>query len=283
MLNGKYISVKHAIERVFSDYGTAFASSINFDDVIEWAWEALALIGAPHALVENITNGVDGPAPIEIEGYRGILPDELYSITMVRDYETKRPMVCIDNPFMSLDSGQSSSSYQLPLLSGTTSYDSDGNIVRKDSALISGYNGEIKQSMPPFSYKINGNYIFTSKEEMQLEVAYRAFMTDGEGLPMIPDNTKYINAVRDRIAERLAFRAYMNDEITERKYEKINQEWLWYVGAAKTAAQMPSIDKLEAIKNRFLQLRENPNHHDTSFVYAAEQGKLLIHNNSSRR
>src|SRR6056297_2978705 len=100
MLNGKYISLKHAVERVFSDYGNAFASMINFDEVIEWTWEAMALIGAPQALVEKITDGVHGPEPIEVEDSRGILPDELYDIVLIRDYETKRPLVCTDNPFL---------------------------------------------------------------------------------------------------------------------------------------------------------------------------------------
>ena len=53
------------------------------------------------------------------------------------------------------------------------------------------------------TYKIQGNYIFTSIEEGEIEISYLSIPVDEEGLPMIPDNVKYINALELYIKKRL--------------------------------------------------------------------------------
>jgi len=43
---------------------------------------------------------------------------------------------------------------------------------------------------------------------------------------------------------------------------------------------MPSINEMEAIKNRFLRLKVNPNFHDASFIYSSDKERLILHNNA---
>ena len=243
-LTGKYVDVAYVIERVYRDYG--FDLEIKYDEVIEWIWDVISLIGAPQPLIDRVTNGSDTmPDPIDIENFRGILPSDVHSVYLARDYESKMPMVCKSSSFLQ---------------------DMDQAFQRESQ----------------FSYTLNNNYIFTSFEEGQVELHYKAFPTNSLGMPMIPDNIKFIMAVQAYIAERIGFRLYMQDHLAERKYNKLEQERLFYIGAAGTAAQTPSIDEMESIKNRFLRLRIHTDLHNASFIYSADSERLILHNNLGR-
>jgi len=243
-LTGKYVDVAYVIERVYRDYG--FDLEIKYDEVIEWIWDVMSLIGAPQQFVDKITDGSDTmPDPIDIVNYRGELPTDLHSVYLARDYESKMPMVC------------------------------------KQSSFLKDLN-QTYQRQSQYTYTLNNNYIFPSFEEGQVELHYKAFPTNSLGMPMVPDNIKFIMAVQAYVAERIGFRLYFQDHLTERKYQKLEQERLFYIGAAGTAAQIPSIDEMEGIKNRFLRLRIHTDLHDTSFIYSTESERLILHNNSGR-
>jgi len=243
-LNSKYVDVAYIIERVYRDYG--FDLEIRFDEVIEWIWDVISLIGAPQPLIDRVTDGsATMPDPIEITSYRGQLPNDLHSVFLARDYDTKMPMVCKASSYLK---------------------DMD-QIFRRESQ---------------YSYTLNNNYIFTSFEEGQVELHYKAFPTNSLGMPMVPDDIKFIMATQAYVAERIGFRLYMQDHITRDKHQKLEQERAWYIGAAGTKAHIPSIDEMESIKNRFLRLKTQIDLHDASFIYAAESERLILHNNLGR-
>jgi hypothetical protein len=243
-LTGKYVDVAYVIERVYRDYG--FDLEIKYDEVIEWIWDVISLIGAPQPLVDKITDGSDTmPNPIDIVNFRGELPNDLHSVYLARDYDTKMPMVCKSSSFLK---------------------DMDQVFVRESQ----------------YSYTLNNNYIFASFEEGQVELHYKAFPTNSLGMPMIPDDIKFVMAVQAFLAERIGFRLYMQDHLSERKYNKLEVDRGWYIGAAGTKAQIPSIDEMESIKNRYLRLRINPDLHSASFIYSPDSERLILHNNSGR-
>jgi hypothetical protein len=250
-LSGKHIDISYIIERVYRDYG--FDLEIKYDEVIEWVWDVMSLIGTPQVMVDKITDGTSTsykgntmPDPIVITDYRGELPNDLYSITLARDYESKMPMVCKSSSFVR---------------------DNDNLIYLRESQ---------------YSYTINGSYIYPSFETGYVELHYKAFPTSATGMPLVPDDIKFVMATQSYIAERIAFRLWLQDKLTERKYEKFNQERNWYIGAAQTKSHIPSLDEMEAIKNRFLRLKINPNFHDASFLYANDKERLILHNNSGK-
>lgn len=243
-LTGKYVDVAYIIERIYRDNG--FDLEIQYDEVIEWIWDVMSLIGAPQAFVDRITDGSTGmPNPITIANYRGELPSDLHSVYLAKDYDTKMPMICKQSSF-NLDLNQ---------------------VYLRESQ---------------YTYTLNNNYIFTSFEEGEVELHYKAFPTNSLGMPMIPDNVKFVMAVQAYISERIGFRLYMQDKLTERKYHLLQQDRSWYIGAAGTAAQIPSVDEMEGIKNRFLRLRTHPDLHTHSFVYSVNSERLILHNNAGR-
>lgn len=243
-LTGKYVDISYIIERVYRDNG--FDLEIKYDEVIEWTWDVIALIGAPQSFVDKVTDGSTGmPQPIVIANYRGTLPSDLHAVTLARDYDSKMPMLCKSSTYLR---------------------DTDQLYVKESQ----------------YTYTLNDSYIFTSFEEGEVELHYKAFPTNNLGMPMIPDDIKFVMATQAYIAERIGFRLMMQDHLSERKYDRLNGERLWYIGAAQSRAATPSIDQMESIKNRYLRLRINPDMHDTSFIYSMEKERLILHNNAGR-
>lgn len=243
-LSGRYIDISYIVERIYRDYG--FDLEIRFDELVEWIWDVICLIGAPQAFIDKVTDGSEGmPDPIVIEDYRGLLPSDLHHIVLARDYDTKMPMICKSSPFMK---------------------DLDQVFVRESQ----------------YSYSVNNNYMFTSFKSGKVELSYKAFPTNFLGIPMVPDDIKFIMATQAYIAERIGFRLWMQEKLTRDRYEKLVTERDWYIGAAASKAHVPSIDEMESIKNRFLRLKVNPNFHDASFKYSSEKERLILHNNSGR-
>ncbi len=243
-LTGKHVDVSHIIERVYRDNG--FDLEIKYDEVVEWIWDVISLIGAPQSFVDRVTDGSTGmPQPIVIENYRGNLPVDLHSVHLARDYDTKMPMI----------------------IRGSTYLQDTDQLYIKESQ---------------YTYTLNDSYIFTSFEEGEVELHYEAFPTNNLGMPLVPDDIKFVMATQAYIAERIALRLWMQDHLSQQKYKYFEQERLWYVAAAQSKAQVPSIDQMEAIKNRYLRLKINPDLHDTSFIYSGEKERLILHNNSGR-
>ena len=243
-LTGKYVDVSFVIERVYRDYG--FDLEIKYDEVIEWVWDIISLIGAPQPLTDKVSDGsANMPVPIEIVSNRGDLPNDVHSVYLAREYESKMPMICKSSSFLR---------------------DMEQVFVAESQ----------------LTYTLNNNYIFTSFEEGQVELHYKAFPTNSLGMPMIPDDIKFVMAAQAYIAERIGFRLWMQDHLTRDKYQKLEQERLWYIGAAGTKAQIPSLDEMEGIKNRFLRLRVHTDLHDASFVYSVNSERLILHNNLGR-
>ncbi len=243
-LTGKHVDVSYIIERIYRDYG--FDLEIRYDEVIEWIWDVMALVGAPAAFVDKVTDGSDGmPDPIVITNYRGELPCDLHFVTLARDYDTKMPMVCKSSAYLR---------------------DTDQLYIRESQ----------------YTYTLNNNYIFTSFDEGEVELHYKAFPTNALGMPLVPDNIKFIMAMQSYIAERIGHRLWMQDKLADKKYGKLEQERLYYMGAAQTAGVIPSIDEMEGIKNRFLRLKINTDLHDSSFIYSTQKERLILHNNTGR-
>lgn len=127
-----------------------------------------------------------------------------------------------------------------------------------------------------YTYTLNNSYIFTNFESGELEMAYTAMPVDEKGFPLIPDDIKYKLALEYYLMERIAFKLYLQDKISDRKYERISQEKHWYMGAAQSRGRMPSVDQLETIKNAFSRLLIMPMAHSTFFTSITDAEHIKV-------
>lgn len=224
MLNPGYTSVERVVENVIRD--TGFTDEISWPDIVEWVFIAQELIGVPSAYIQKVTDGNtdwNHYPPISIVNHRGELPCDFHQLISVREYCNKLPMVADSGTFLKSQNDPDINHYS--------------NIT----------------------YTINNNYIFTNIEEGTIEISYWAFPTDENGMPMIPDDVRYIKAVEAYLTERIARRMLIQGKMDRYTFELLEREWLFYVKSAKSRAALPSYDQAEALKNQILRLVQKPN------------------------
>ena len=235
MYNNKYVEFDMIIERVLEN---PIFNSIDYGNALEWAYQAIAKIGASVTYIHKITDGneeLNHPAPIEIVNFRSEIPYDVYNIEMIRDWDTKLPYT------------QSSYIYHKSVntYSDTKSKNSIG--------------GEL-------TYTMNNNYIFTSLEEGFLELSYWAFPTSCDDKPLIPDNERYIQAVVRYIQYKEAERMWIMEQLSEQKFRYFEQDWYYYSHAAFVDVNMPNYATAETIMKNSLKVVKTPNSFDSSFL-----------------
>lgn len=247
--NGKYTGVEEIILSVYRDMG--MSEQINMVDAVEWAGEAIELINAPYHLKDTLE-------VVLIDCYKGKLPCDLHLI------ETCKALIRADAPDIvecELDLREF-----LPMRYTTDSFH---NYMKNSSDCNSGSN---------LTYKINDSYINTDFESGFVAIVYQAIPVDDNGYPKIPDDIKFKLAVRYHIMWKLAFIKMMQGKLSGQAYQIIERDRDWYIGAAETRSQTPSIDMMESIKNNWLRLIPKINQHADSFKGSGDPEQRHLHN-----
>ncbi len=245
--NTKYTHIEEILERVRREFGF---EDVYPDDVREWVWDVIGLIGSPSLLI-------DKQEDIEIENHRGELPVDVFSLLnhRVRDKQSKRILKRSANIFFEDNTIRK----QTPMAftdGESIELDEDGNLLEGT---------EYKSIIAPdydelgYFYDINDNYIFTNKKETTIQLYYTAFPLDDRLFPKIPDDPKVIRAVVWYIGERIAFKHMIQDKLSERKYEIIKQDYLFNVASARTKSDTLEIPQVHNFKHRMLQMVKQNN------------------------
>lgn len=268
MLTGKYISSKEIIRNVLRD--NKYSSlELNWTDGIEWCAEALDLIGAKLAYQPKL-------ACITIDSFRGELPCDLHEITQIAgltpenvQFQMKKTTdnfhPVFKNPTLTTDD-TNTINYIAPI---TT--DADGNPAFNFNSggsftINKQFVGGTNDNCIEGTYSLNDNYIFTSfKDTNKILISYSAFPIDEEGYPLIPDNTRFKKAIAAYIVERVDRILWRQGDLDERIYRHSEQEWMFYVNSAGTAANTPDVDMMESIKDMSLRLIPKINQHQFGF------------------
>lgn len=151
---------------------------------------------------------------IHIENYRGVLPCEVYEVIQVKDPK------------------------------GVAYISAEGS-----------FSNENKPNEPlTFTYKINGNVIFTSTKDKDVEVSYRTFRVDEDGFPLIPDNGTFPRALELYIQKRYFTILFNSSKLPLNVLQNTQQEYAFYVGQAQNDLIMPTVDQMESFKNMWTTL-----------------------------
>lgn len=138
-------------------------------------------------------------------------------------------------------------------------------------------NKECPDNYRDLTYKIQGNYIFTSIEEGNIEISYMAIPVDEEGLPMIPDNVKYIEALELYIKKKLFTILFDQQKLHQSILQNVQQEYAFAVGQAQNDLIMPTLDEMEAISNMWNQVIWSTTEHRDGFRNSGNKEYLRRH------
>ena len=115
------------------------------------------------------------------------------------------------------------------------------------------------------TYKLQGMVIFTSTKDVDVEIAYRAFMVDDEGFPLLPDNPSFLRGLENYIKMQWFTIKFDMGEIPQQVMEKADREYAWAVGDAQSEFSRLSLDEAQTLFNSFKTLLPRNNEHWRAF------------------
>lgn len=225
-----YISIKNIIARVYSNLN--LKEEERFYDMFEWGAEAMEFIGAAKHLEDRAWEAC-------IEDYKSLLPCDIVEIQQVS--------------YCGYPLQPKSSTYGIPHTPWTAEVQDHGILADR---IIDGNQlaGEPIQYNGIHSYEIIGGYIKTSFRTGELIVYYKGMPVDEEGFPLIPDEINCREAIFWYIFRMLLLGGFSHPTIN---FEYAQVMWEKYCRQARSYANMPTLDQLENIKRRFLNLKPN--------------------------
>jgi hypothetical protein len=220
-LSTNYISIKAVLSRLFTN---PLMEGISEADVAMYLADCMKLIGAPMSYEDKV-------ATITISNYRGELPCELLYIQQTRKKET-------------------GTNNLYPMRYASDTFHSAYHQVGSPDFVTMPSNYD-------WTYSLNNGMIYTNFKEGVIEQSYKGLKVDEDGLPMIPDNVKFEKAVEEYIKSQWYRRQWELGKISDKVLDKAEREYMWYVGAAGTAAQLQSIDQAETFRAAFTRILSN--------------------------
>lgn len=164
-------------------------------------------------------------ATIEIENYRGKLPCDLIIVNQVRDHNTH---VCL-------------------------------------RSMTDNFNELPSRAISQPSFKTQGQIIYTSFCEGCIDVSYKAINTDEDGLPMLPENPVFLDALESYIKMKRFRILFDQQKIPMNIYQIAKAE---YTDAARACHGMfatPSESEMESITSIMHQLIPRINEFQSGF------------------
>lgn len=119
-----------------------------------------------------------------------------------------------------------------------------------------------------YEYKVNDGYIYTNFETGYIEAVYTSFVLDAHGFPMIPDDQRFIEAVRWSLIEHIDYKKWRVGEITDKVFNHSQQQREWYIASAKNKANIPTVGEMEKMKNMFLRTIQKTDEYSNYFKYS---------------
>lgn len=182
-------------------------------------------------------------AIIEIKDYRGLLPCDLYDINQIRTTEGDYFRESTDSFHMS--------PYK----------EREGNRRRNTGV----------------TYKVRGTCIFTSIPKCTIEIAYKAFALDEEGMPLIIDNGTYARALQEYIKMQLYQDLFEQGKISAQVMQSVNLRYTAFVRSAQSDLVKVSLDQMTSITNMRNKLIDSWLDYNNGFVTEGAKQYLRRH------
>tara|TARA_R110000851_G_scaffold140946_5_gene278447 strand:+ start:625 stop:1422 length:798 start_codon:yes stop_codon:yes gene_type:complete len=222
MYSGKMVSSSTIIDKVHRDWGLEMSD----EQAYEWLAEFMAHTNVGDVMSQRI-------AYIIICDGRGDLPFDLHKI------ETVAYLDCIDT----LEQAECGEGRITPMRWSSDKFHARYHKDDRD------YTTESANT-----YNVSDNSIFTSFSSGFVAMAYDAIPTDKSGYPMIPGEQQWLEGATHELVWKAARKLWITDSISDKKFQKIEQDRDWYFAqAVNHAKQWHNVDHAESVKNSIVR------------------------------
>ena len=243
MISG-YTSINEIIAKLYRDLG--INTEINELSLIEWAAEALELIGA-YGQYNEVSEC------LELNKGKAKLPIGFHKLVDI-SYKN-RPVYWATNT--------NANNYQCEECFIPVCVDNDRQTT----------------------FYLNDSYVVTSLNEEETShicIVYLGIPVDENNYPLVPDDVYYRKAIAAYITNRIDYQEWRKGKVADKVYQQSEKDWLFYVNSAKGSANMPNVAQLENLKNIWTRLAPLRNEYSRGFKNIASREKLNLNSRKWR-
>lgn len=248
MYNGKTISLGQIIWKVFTN---KLVVDLTYDDAASYALEFIRLVGAPLAF----NNKTD---KIKVNEHKAALPDNLIQV---------RGIKLIPGNLKNFESINTIPNQETALRYATDIYHQHKGCSDGDDC-----------NNVEYTYEIQNGIIFTAFSKGTVVISYKAIGLDKDGYPLIPDNEKFKLGLEYYITHRYLEGLWAMGKVTDKVFQYYEQKRHWYLGAANSSLQMPTIDQLESVMNGLTRIIHNDYSHSQFFERFGQKERIKRYN-----
>lgn len=271
----KNISLKQLIDRLRRH---PILSNINEETIIDYTIDFFRIMGLPTAYQEKT-------AYVKIVDYCGKLPEDLLEIIQVRGVNfncaefkeniqyKEGTILYYNNDVWKLTKDKNEGAWDDTIVEKININAAVQHFVYSTNTF---HLSENKTNVTDNSYKIQGEKIYTNNREDFVEIAYYAIEVDDCGLPVIPDNAKFIRALENYIKVQHFTIQFELGKLAPAILQHAEQEYCWSVGACESDFHSISLDKLESILKTSNSYILNYDYHNRGYSFPHNYGEDLI-------
>lgn len=235
---GRLVSIKIVADRLMRN---PVLKDLSWEFIVDNAIEVMRILETPALFVSK-------QEAIGVVNYKGKLPIDIMQVTGVFRQDTP-------------------TSALIPLRTGTDTLHNHYDAFNSASAGTAG--GE--------TYTMNNSRIFTNFETGTVVIAYRAIAMDEECYPLVLDNAVLLRCIESYIKYRWFDILNDMDQISDRKFNKAEVDYLANVAQADSNLKLPSDDEMETLVNQITQLIPSREQFQSRFQFLGAQEYLRIH------
>lgn len=249
MIPTNYVSLGRLMWRILKN---PLAAEMSYEEGAEYALEFIRLLGAPVAYEQKTEK-------MELQMHKAELPCDIIMINGIRYFDTNDLESCHNMHPIALR--EATNIYHQDPLEHIPQEDSDFSVRSNHRHL-------------EFTYSIQKGILFTSPRDGVVEISYKGIATDEDGYPLIPDNEKVLLGLEYYVLSRYLEPIWLMGKITDKAFEYIQQKRYFYMPAASTSLQMPSVDGMASLMNSINRLVLSNTSHETFFKKMGEKERI---------
>lgn len=234
---GKLVSIKMIADRLMRN---PVLKDLTWEFIVDNAIEVMRILETPALFVNK-------QEQIQIYNYKGKLPIDVMKITGVFKVDADSDAL-------------------IPLRTGTDTLHDHYDSFNSASAKTNG--GE--------TYSLNNSRIFTNFEEGTVVITYKSIAMDEECYPLVLDNAVLLRCIESYIKYRWFDILNDMDQISDRKLNKAEVDYLANVAQADSNLKLPSDDEMETLVNMITQLIPERKQFQDRFKFLGAQEYLRI-------
>ena len=223
-----YVSVKEVVDGLMQ-YPSM--RDLSYESAIRWTIDVMGIVGS-YDLYK------DERDTVIIENHRGVMPKGIIRVEQCRK-------------IFGTGEGRQYDPMQLSTDVFQTSYDK--------------YPAEYTKKTQMYSYKIQGDYIYTSFDRGLVEIGYKTLYTDENGVIMLPTNTSLYKAILAYIKQEHFRGLFEIDKISKAVFNEAQTEYCWYIAQAQNSVMNVSLDERQSISNAAHKLMWNEDFQQDGF------------------